>query len=405
MKKRTKSNEIDIIEIFINIWQNKLKITAITLIFIVLSAITYILFKPKINTRTEIIPISVFENNLYSAFNSIVLNLNNIQKNNKKKEDNSENEEITKDNQLKKIDKESLLNFYVQELQGREIIIKAIKKFEILNPKKYKNLDEYSEAVDKMALQVKLLRPVNIDGKLRVESRPNWIIEFKVHDRKKYEQMLNSINIEINKKVKNYIKSNFNLILKNLRLLKKFEIEDLDIKIKHAQKNYELETTNRLFFLKEQASIARKLDIEKDPNVINKTIETKEGINSSATVEFNNQNSNPYYMRGYLMIEKEIELIEKRSTKAKDIFNEELFSALQKKRIVKKDKSIDRLEKLFNETPVVKSNDFRAAEIVYKNTKYKKSFSLLNAVLISGLLGFIFAMFYVLISIAIQNKK
>lgn len=404
MKKRTESNEIDIIEIFINIWQNKLKITAITLIFIVLSAITYILFKPKINTRTEIIPISVFENNLYSSFNSIVFNLNNIKTNNKKK-DNSEIEETTKDNQLKKIDKKSLLNFYVQELQGREIIIKAIKKFKILNPKKYKNLDEYSEAVEKMALQVKLLKPVNIDGKLRGVSRPNWIIEFKVHDRKKYEQMLNSINIEINKKVKNYIKSNFNLTLNNLRLLKKFEIEDLDILINNAQKNYELETTNRLFFLKEQASIARKLDIENNPNVINETIEMKESINSSATVEFNSQNITPYYMRGYLMIEKEIELIEKRSTKAKDIFNEEILSALQKKRIIEKDKSIDRLEKLFNETPVVKSNDFRAAEIVYKNTKYKKSFSLLNAVLISGLLGFIFAMFYVLISIAIQNRK
>ena len=50
-------------------------------------------------------------------------------------------------------------------------------------------------------------------------------------------------------------------------------------------------------------------------------------------------------------------------------------------------------------------NNFKAAEIVYKDTEYETSFSLKKAVLFSGIFGIIFGMFYVLISNAIQQRK
>ena len=72
MKKRIESDEIDLIEVIINIWNNKLKIAAITVIFIIISIALYFSNKPPLNAKTEILPITIFENNLYSAYNSLL---------------------------------------------------------------------------------------------------------------------------------------------------------------------------------------------------------------------------------------------------------------------------------------------------------------------------------------------
>jgi len=53
----------------------------------------------------------------------------------------------------------------------------------------------------------------------------------------------------------------------------------------------------------------------------------------------------------------------------------------------------------------VSNNNFKAASIIYKDTKYEASFNLIKTVLFSGIFGIIFGMFYVLISNAIQQRK
>ena len=103
------------------------------------------------------------------------------------------------------------------------------------------------------------------------------------------------------------------------------------------------------------------------------------------------------------MIEKEIELIGSRNDK--DAFTKNLLDLEKQKRNLLEDKSLERLEKLFNSTPIINENDFKAAEIVFKDTKYESSFSLIKVVLLSGIFGIIFGMFYVLISNSIQQRK
>ena len=73
--------------------------------------------------------------------------------------------------------------------------------------------------------------------------------------------------------------------------------------------------------------------------------------------------------------------------------------------ITLEDKTLERIEEFFNSTPIVNGNNFEAASIVYKNTKYEASFSLIKAVLFGGIFGIIFGMFYVLISNVIQQRK
>ena len=58
-----------------------------------------------------------------------------------------------------------------------------------------------------------MLRPINVDGSKRGETRLNWIIEFEINDKDKWEKALSFIDNEINKNIKNYLTLNFNTTL------------------------------------------------------------------------------------------------------------------------------------------------------------------------------------------------
>jgi len=385
MKKKIENDEIDLVEVVINIWNNKLKIAAITVIFIILSIALYFIVKPTLNAKTVILPITIFENNLYSPYNSLLA-----------PQAQSDDEKIITQQRLNNINKNYLLSLFLEELRTKEIIIEAIKKYQLIDQSKFNDEDEYLKAVEKKALKLDLLRPINVDGSERGETRLNWTIEFEVDDEDQWEEALSFIESEINKNIKNYLKLNFTTTLNNLKLLDQFKLEGLNLKINNTKKDYDTETSNRLAFLKEQALIARKLNIE------NNTLEV-ENFSTPSGVISNLQSAKPYYMRGYAMIEKEIELIETRTNK--DAFTKNLLDLEKQKRALLEDKLLDRTEKLFNNTPIVIDNDFKAANIIYQDTEFKVSFSLIKTILISGIFGIIFGMFYVLVSNAIQQRK
>ena len=386
MKKRIKNDEIDIIEVILNFWNNKFKITAIAVCFVILSAILYSQIKPPITAKTEILPINIFENNLYSPYNSLIV-----------PQSESDEEKILTQQRFNNIDRNYLLNLFLEDLQTKEIVEEAIKKYQLIDQKKFENESEYLQAVEKKALTLNVLRPIIPEDDNRIdEARFNWTIKFKINDTEKWEEALSFIDSEINNRIKNYLKLNFYTTFKNLKLLDQFKLEDLNLKIKNVKKDYITETDNRLAFLREQALIARKLNIE------NNTLEVENFTTPSGVIS-NLQTAKPYYMRGYSMIEKEIELIETRTNQ--DAFTNNLLELEKQKRDLLENKSLERIEKLFNATPIVSNNEFKAAEIIYKDTDYESSSSLKKVILISAIFGIIFGMIYVLLSNAIQRRK
>ena len=385
MKKRIESDEIDLIDVVINIWNNKLKIAVITIIFVVLSITLHFMIKPPLNAKTEILPITLFENNFYSAYNALL-----------EPQVEGDDKKILPKQRLNSINKNTLLNMFLEELQTKEIIKEAIKNYQLIDEKKFKDEDKYLEAVEKYALKLNLLGPINVDGSQRGLTRLNWIIEFKINDKDKWEEVLSFVNNKINNNIQNYLKLNFYTNLDNIKLIDQFKLEDLNLKINNVKKDYDTETSNRLAFLKEQALIARNLNIE------NNTLEV-ENFSTSSGIISNLQSAKPYYMRGYAMIEKEIELIKTRTNK--DAFTKNLFDLKKDKRNLIENKSLKRIERLFNSTPIITDNNFKAANIIYQNTKYDSSFSLIKAILLAGIFGVMFGIFHVLVSNAIQQRK
>ena len=215
MKKRIESDEIDLIEVIVNIWNNKLKIATITAIFIIISAGLYFAIKPPLNAKTEILPITIFENNLYSPYNSLL-----------RPQTQSDDKNIITQQRLNNIDKNYLLSLFLEELRTKEIIIEAIKKYQLINQSKFNDEAEYLEEVEKYALSLDLLRPVNVDGSKIGETRLNWIIEFEINDKDKYEMALSYVESEINKDIQKYLRTNFDITLSNLKLLDQFKLED-----------------------------------------------------------------------------------------------------------------------------------------------------------------------------------
>ena len=113
----------------------------------------------------------------------------------------------------------------------------------------------------------------------------------------------------------------------------------------------------------------------------------------------------PYYMRGYDVIEKEIDLINTRSDKK--LFIEKLTGLSHERLKIETSRTIERLEKEFRETPVFDS-DFSAAQIKFESTKYEypnKRFSSQNILIFTFLFGIILGIFYVLIENSVKNNR
>lgn len=411
MKKRIESDEIDLIEIIINIWKNKLKVAAITLFFITLSTSLYFIKKHEYIAITEIQPISIFELEKYRELNSLIkkyqdyqINQNNLNNQNNQNSQNSQNSQ-NNEYRFDQIQRNYLVSLFIEALIRGEVLKNAFKEFEIIDQEKFENVNDYLDEIEKETSKVNLLQPFNIDGSIKDEEiKLNWTIEYSTKNIEKWEEILKYINKKINNEVKKYLVSFFDYNIQDLRSIKSYELQDIKNKIKFAKDDYEIETSNKLSFLKEQAAIARKMKIASNLDIINSTLQVEVlEYNKSSTVISNTQTTNPYYLRGFEVIDKEIELIENRPNK--DAFTKGLLDLEKEKRKLEENKFLERLELKLSNTPIKNDNDLVAANIKFQGTQYQTSSNLINTILIAGIIGVIFGIFYVLISSAINKRK
>ncbi|MGB0283222.1 MAG: hypothetical protein ACPGAE_13705, partial [Neptuniibacter sp.] len=220
-------------------------------------------------------------------------------------------------------------------------------------------------------------------------------------------------------------KRDFDKEMSEFELKQGFQLEDVQTQIDNALADYERKTSDRLAFLREQASIARKLGVAKN------TIEAQM-FSAQNGVVANVKTDTPFYLRGYEAIEKEVELIESRKdTKAfigglleleqkkrsleqdrtlqrvekNKAYLDSLIELEKKQRLIEQNKTLARAESLFTATPIMSANDFSAVSVTIEATSFeaksKKMLMLALAVVIGGMIG----VFYVLISSAVRNRK
>jgi len=363
-------DEIDLVALAQTVWEDKWKIVAVVT-FSVLSVFGYQTIQPQPNfeASTEIKPITSVEAERYRQSNALGFF------------------EVTPN---------TLLNLYIEQLDERTLFEEVIRKYQLLDVEKFEDKQAYEEGVIALASSIDILPPINIDGTKKGDVRRFWTISFESYDDDKWKQVLSSVDSLANQSVQRILQQRFQTSLSVAKQKRNFELEDIEIQIANALADYDRKISDRLAFLSEQASIARKLGVAKN------TIEAQTFSAQNGMVA-NVKTDTPFYLRGYEAIEKEIELIKSRTNK--EAFVKGLVELEQKRRTLKQDKMLERAESLFASTPILNTNDFSAVSVMVNattfETKAKKMLMLALAVVIGGMIGVV----YVLISSAVRNRK
>ena len=123
-------------------------------------------------------------------------------------------------------------------------------------------------------------------------------------------------------------------------------------------------------------------------------------------VDFTRTDSNLYYLRGYEVIEKEIELTKKLSNSIKNLDYRETEILNYRKQIIEQGVLIRRIEKSFLETPIIDQNSFYAGQIISSTLPdiYGSKIDLKN-VWLAIILSLIVMMIYVLILTNIKKRR
>jgi LPS O-antigen subunit length determinant protein (WzzB/FepE family) len=418
MLKTTKSNseEINLFDLINILWTGKWKI-ALCIIISMIIGISYNWQNNKVKNFTAITKISSVpqqEINKYIEFNKInqiSLNVNtkdvylekvksgsevNSYINRiflKKEIDESKDKNIV--DEMFNISKSKLLNLFVDELNEKKIFLDAIRKFNLLDAKNYKDEAEYNKATANLASKIKILKPTfDINNGKLTSKFPYYAIKFKYHDSEKWRNVLKYVNSSTNKKVLQNLQEHFRTLILIEKKNREYNLEDLTIKIDNLIIDHDRKTSDRILYLKEQSSIAKTLGIAKN------TIEVLTLGNQNALL--NVQTDSPFYLRGYEAIDKEIELINLRLDNNAFVLG--LLELEQDKRNFNQNKTLERVEKIFKKTPLYEDSNFFASTInVFgTNYEYKKDTKLIPIYFIIGL---IIGLLYVFINNEIQPHK
>ena len=385
--KKINNHELDILDFVLKIWEHKLKIFLITSLTVIVLFYAENKKTISINAITELKPISSIEDSKYSAFRNYLdfINMRKFDDGIMKKKIDFEG--------LSRINKAGFLNRFVETLKDKEILIDGITKFKLVKRENYTNEDAYKIAVEKLASKI------NLYSIERENEEKVYKIRFKVKNQNIWRRFLKFIDEETNKKIKNdytYLKNSYIMNEKNFL---KFAEEDIKNEVDYNKKNKNLINNKKLSFLKEQANIARALDIKSNSNFVMPY--NHYDNNFYFDLSYQQQNDNNYYLRGYLMIEKQIELIEARN---KDSYNEKvLLGKFEEQRSIRL-RDIERLDMLFKETPL-NSNNFKAAIIDINSTNYQSNQKKpLKTILTALLIGLLISFLYVISIETIGNR-
>lgn len=287
----------------------------------------------------------------------------------------------------------SLMNLMSDVLIERQTITETIKSTGLIERSNFSSDDEYDLEARRVAFGISIQRDEDLtensaetaDAALR---RASWNLkisgdnldltqEFLVSAIQATEEVARARLIDrFNRRVEATIRSQSNTI------------EDTERAISNAFDDYDVRLSDRLEFLREQAQIARALNIARN------TLEVTSFTQGNSILANVNADT-PFYMRGYEAIEKEIELLQSRSEP--DAFIPNLREMQNSIRSILQDPTLDRARAAFEASPVLDPMRFTAAQfdIAALEVTYHKKTSLILALslVLGGFLGMVIVLF------------
>ena len=380
MKKNQASDEINLLKTFLTIMDNKIKIILITLLTI---AVVFGLKIIRGNSAEQ----SKFTTNIKAT--SIIEATRNYKDLN-----------LNADFENLELDRFALFELFIEifESEKKELL----KNFNFIKRENYENEKAYEAELEEIASSIKIVK---------FESETNWlqdrggsekldkaaILFFSQNEdiSNKWGKFLNTLEYSVNKITQKYLKEVIVNKINNAKTARQDKVEDIENEIQTNLRYYDLEIKSRLSFLEEQAKIAREGNVESEKV-------THSSFGSNYSINYNEDGLlSLYYLKGYRVIEKEIELIKNRE--GAYLFAKGIPSLEARKITLEGDQSIVRLEAMFNKTPIFDNGNFLGATIETTSIKLINDFSTRKWIILASLIGLIIGVFYVLISNAVSN--
>ena len=363
------SDEVDLVELIQTVWNGKLVILAFVFVSLA-AAVGFTIIRPATDflAVSQIKPILTEGEEKYRKFNEVG---------------------------VYQVNADRLLALFIEQLDSRQVFERLLVKHRLLDRNDFDSDEDFDDALVAFASSINIAPPAD-DGSQKIrEDAKHWTLSFEYNDRDKWLALLKDLKLETTGEVQRLVTTQFVNITEALVTKRAFELEDLETAIDNTFADYEQAVTNRVAFLKEQAAIARTL------NVADNTIETQSFATQSGMIT-NITTVIPFYLRGYKAIEKELALILSRSDKTSFVVG--LLELEQKKRALEQDKTVERAKSLFALSPIGSEQGFSAVSFEAASTTFKTQSNRMLMVILAALIGGIIGIAYVLVSNAMKNR-
>lgn len=239
-KKIIYDDEINLTNLFYNIWINKFKIT-FTSIFTMLLMYGYLITKEPVEiiykVSSHINPISSFEESDYSNYNNFIYNtdifnklyfINEMYINNDLDSENSQfNINFPKPQLLKKnfkiINKSFLENLFIEKI-NEESFLKNLIKNKFVDKDNYETVSEYENEISRITSNFEISPNVNNFGS-------SWVIETQISNLDNWKIILKLIEKNTNLIVQKYLQDNFEKSISYHKELNEYMIENFKTEI------------------------------------------------------------------------------------------------------------------------------------------------------------------------------
>ena len=392
------SDEVDLVELIQTVWNGKLVILAF--VFVSLAAafgFTITRPAPDFLATSQIKPILTEDEEKYRKFNAV---------------------------DVYQVNADRLLALFIEQLDSRQVFERLLVKHRLLGRNDFDSDEDFEDALVAFASSINITPPSDDDSRQLGGDAKNWTLSFEYNNRDKWLALLKDLKLETTREVQRLVttqfaniteamvtkrafeledletaiknaESDFDKTIEEFEQQKAFELEDLEIAIKNAVLDYERQVSNRVAFLKEQAAIARTLNVA-DNTIETQSFASKSGMITNITTEV------PFYLRGYKAIEKELKLLRSRDDPVPFIDN--LAELQRQKRALEQDKTVERAKSLFALSPIGSEQGFSAVSFEAASTTFKTQSNRMLMVILAAFIGGIIGIAYVLVSNAIKNR-
>ena len=358
-------DEIDLLSVFETLLDGKLKILAFLVAGVVSSAAYWVVAPaPKFVAKTEITPIRSVDAIDYYAFNELDILI---------------------------IERGDLLDLFIDELTLGSLFDDAFRNHNVLARDDFQTDEEFEDTIAALVatIQIEKRSSSTRDGEY---SNVSSVLKFEHNDAEQWKRILNEVRAKANEATQQLLSQRFANFATATRNNIQYEIRNLDIAIENLLSDHERQKAERILRLTEQAEIARAVGIDKS-SLFN--IETGDYTLFSSDL--------PLYVHGYIALEEQIEHLQSRTDE--NLIIDGLMELKQEKRALQQDKTLERAEVLFAETPVVRNEDFLAAIMKVEATEFIENERRMIFSVLFLCLVFVAGAVYVLITASLAARR